>query len=200
MKTKRTNLTRAMLMPLTALFLYSCEGVGVDIPPCTIPVNIEVISKWNSLIGENSGGFVVEATRGNGSYEYSLNEGPFGTDRAFDDLPAGVYTVEVRDREGCSNMVSVTLEEVEIPSFANDIMPIIQTRCAVSFAFCHLGEALRLPLELTNYSQVSANAVSIRHRVADRSMPPLSNQNARALSDSQLSAIINWIDGGALDN
>jgi len=172
---------------------FSCEGEGVDIPPCTIPVNIEILESWDSIIGENSGIINVEATRGNGGYEYSLNDGPFQSTGEFADLAGGAYTVTVRDRQGCSNTVSITLEEIEIPSFANDILPVIETRCSIRS--CHDGG--RTIFEMKDYDDVNSRTFTIRTRVINRTMPP---RFRTALTDDQISSIVNWINGGAPNN
>ncbi|MEP1984149.1 MAG: SprB repeat-containing protein, partial [Maribacter dokdonensis] len=46
---------------------------------------------------------------GDGTFEYSLNGGPFSTTNVFSDLSAGTYTVEVRDGNNCTDTESITV-------------------------------------------------------------------------------------------
>ena len=182
-----------MTILLPAYFL-SCEGVGVDIPHCTIPVNLELTTTWSSVIGQSTGGIIVEATRGNGGYEYSLNDGPFQTLGEFPDLPAGDYTVTGRDRQGCTNTLTVTIEEIAVPSLANDIMPIFEMHCNANF--CHGGRRPR-SFEMADYADIAPHVQSIKVTVIDRSMPPRFRTD---LTNEEISAIVSWVDGGAPNN
>lgn len=196
MKTKPNKLTLAILFLLPTFFLLpflSCEGVGVDIPHCTIPVNIEVLGAWDSVIGKSTGSISVEATRGNGGYEYSLNEGTFQSSGDFVDLPGGDYTVLVRDRQGCTNSVSLTLDEVEVPSFTNVILPIVEMSCSIRS--CHDGR--RQLFEMLDYADIIPRVAAMRLSVINRTMPP---RGRTPLTDAQINSIVTWIDGGAPDN
>lgn len=183
-----------MAVLLTAIFIHSCEGVGVDIPHCTIPVNLEVTTEWNSVIGQSSGGLIVEATRGNGGYEYSLNDGPFQTLGEFTDLAAGDYTVTGRDRQGCTNTITVTIEEIEVPSLANEVMPIFENHCNSNF--CH-GSTRPRSFEMLSYSDIAPHVQTIKVTVIDRTMPP---RFRTVLTNDEISAIVSWVDGGAPNN
>ncbi len=196
MKTKPNKLTLAILFLLPTFFLlpfFSCEGVGVDIPHCTIPVNLEVLGAWDSVIGKSTGSISVEATRGNAGYEYSLNDGAFQSSGDFTNLPGGDYTVSVRDRQGCTNSVSLTLNEVEVPSFANVILPIIETSCSIRS--CHDGR--RQLFEMLDYADILPRVSAIRLSVINRTMP---TRGRTPLTDAQINSIVTWVDGGAPDN
>ena len=78
-------------------------------------------------------------------------------------------------------------------SFATDVKPIIQSVCAASG--CHDASSINGPGPLTTYQQVFNARTDIRSAVASGIMP----KNG-ALSASQKSAIICWIDNGATDN
>ncbi len=47
---------------------------------------------------------------GDGTFEYSLNGGPFSTTNVFSDLSSGTYTVEVRDGNNCTDTESITID------------------------------------------------------------------------------------------
>lgn len=75
-------------------------------------------------------------------------------------------------------------------SLQNDVMPIIETRCAISG--CHNGT--RFP-DLRTKQSIVDNAIAIRSQVKSGRMPKNSKLNS-----SQIAAIVCWVDQGALDN
>ena len=80
-----------------------------------------------------------------------------------------------------------------VKSFATDVNPIIQTFC--NQAGCHQPGSVNGPGPLTNYSEVFNARSIIRVQIQAGLMP----QNT-TLSSAQKSAIICWIDNGALNN
>lgn len=80
-------------------------------------------------------------------------------------------------------------------SFSKDIMPLIQTECALSG--CHIQGGLGTGI-FSNYQNVKAKVDngSLKNRViVQRDMPPSS-----PLSDCQIAHIEAWINEGALNN
>ncbi|MDX1909628.1 MAG: gliding motility-associated C-terminal domain-containing protein [Bacteroidia bacterium] len=51
--------------------------------------------------GNNSGSVTFSGTGGSAPYQYAFDGGNFGTIASFDSLPAGVYSVIIRDDSGC---------------------------------------------------------------------------------------------------
>ena len=78
-------------------------------------------------------------------------------------------------------------------SFSADVNPIVQTYCNQSG--CHQPGSVNGPGPLTNYAEVFNARASIRVQIQAGLMP----QNT-TLSNAQKSAIICWIDNGALNN
>jgi hypothetical protein len=92
-------------------------------------------------------------------------------------------------------------DPVENPTFARDIMPILQESCQS----CHqpLGIA---PMSLLSYEEVRPWAAVIKDRVVRRQMPPWhvdpsvgiqEFKNDISLSDAEIETIVRWVDGGA---
>lgn len=85
------------------------------------------------------------------------------------------------------------------PTFSKDIAPILNKRCVE----CHReGEAA--PMSLTSYKEARPWAKAIKTAVSSRTMPPWHADpainhfsNDRRLTDSELAAITQWVDGGA---
>ena len=78
-------------------------------------------------------------------------------------------------------------------SFATDVMPIIESRCAKPD--CHGAGSSNGPGALTSYTQIKNAAGQIKSAVVSRSMP-----EDGSLSASQIKSISCWVDGGALNN
>lgn len=78
-------------------------------------------------------------------------------------------------------------------SFAADVNPIIQSFC--NQAGCHGSGSSNGPGALTNYTQVAANAGTIRSAISTGRMP-----QGSTLSGGQKASIICWIDSRAPNN
>jgi PKD repeat protein len=61
--------------------------------------------------GDNSGAIAVVGTGGVIPYEYNLDGAAYGTDSTFTGLAAATYVVGVRDANGCTDTLHVTLTE-----------------------------------------------------------------------------------------
>lgn len=194
--TMKTKLSYFMLV--TALALYSCGGSDDENPdPCAVPVVLSISSQTQATNGQSDGSVTVTATGGNGGYQYRINNGAFQSSGTFNDLAAGSYTVNAQDSEGCMAILSVTIEEGDpepVPSFASDVLPIMELRCATSGCHVSGGSA---PFVIEGFADVQPRAASIRARVSGRTMPPA---GSTALTDAQIATIVDWVDGGAPNN
>jgi uncharacterized membrane protein len=77
-------------------------------------------------------------------------------------------------------------------TFANDVQPIIQAKCAG----CHSGASPDAGVSLSNYSQISSNKTGVRQTaIVNKSMPP-----SGPLSNDEMTKIQCWIDAGAPNN
>lgn len=88
--------------------------------------------------------------------------------------------------------------DTENVSFSNDIFPIIQSNCVS----CHSGSNANAGIQLTNYSQISHQALNglllsaVSHDGMATPMPYQSNQ----LSSCKIEMITAWINNGAPNN
>lgn len=100
--------------------------------------------------------------------------------------------------EGC---VSHDIPEYQCTttySFARDVKPIIETKCAI--AGCHngdMGQDLNWMIFDNFHKRVESGLV--KYRVTHRIMPP-SVSSAGPLSQDQINAIACWSDQGGLNN
>jgi hypothetical protein len=98
--------------------------------------------------------------------------------------------------------VGMAAEAIDAPvTFARQIAPILQEKCQE----CH-RQGTAAPMSLLSYEETRPWAKSIRQRVITRNMPPWhldktvgiqQFQNDRSLTDSQIAAIVRWVDSGA---
>ena len=181
---------------MMALVLSSCGGGDDDTTPgdpCDATINI-TLAITNSDANTNNGAVTITATGGNGGFTYKLNQGAAQASNSFTGLAIGDYTVEVEDREGCTQTTNFSIAEALNASFATDIEPIIQSACATSG--CHVAGG-SAPFTLNGYNEISARAGRIRARTQARTMPPSGSGN---LSQNQIDLIAAWVDAGAQDN
>ena len=90
--------------------------IGVDSFKINEPA--ELVATLNSTItqdvncfGESTGAIGVDVTGGNGSNTFTWNPAILGNVNTGNNLPAGNYLISVSDIKGCSDDVSVTLNE-----------------------------------------------------------------------------------------
>lgn len=79
-------------------------------------------------------------------------------------------------------------------SFSEVVFPIINLNCATS-AGCHGPGSVQGPGELTNYTQIKANASAVKNAVLSEEMPP-----GAPLSINDQNAISCWVSAGAPNN
>jgi gliding motility-associated-like protein len=104
---------------------YDISITQTDMPFCTAAANVIIVSPPEPLalnVSETSnvtcsnseGTITAQANGGWGSYEYELT-GPisvaYSPNNTFENLSAGIYTVNVRDDEGCVASTNITLNE-----------------------------------------------------------------------------------------
>jgi hypothetical protein len=180
----------AMVM---ALFMVACGGDDSPSDPCAVPIVISVETS-NSEADSPTGSATISATGGNAGKTYALNSGTAQSSNVFNNLAAGAYTVAVVDAEGCTSSMAFNVDEILVASFASDIAPIIQSRCATSG--CHVAGGVA-PFTLNNYAEISPRAARIKVRTQAGTMPP---SGRPGLSQLQVDLIAAWVDAGAMDN
>lgn len=97
-----------------------CEGsqtVSLTQPEALV---LSVAAKEDvSCYGEANGSIALNVTGGTPGYAFSLNGGAFTETARFDQLPAGMHTIELRDLNQCTEKLEITLEQPEEALLAN---------------------------------------------------------------------------------
>lgn len=171
-----------------------CERVvSVDIQAVGVSLNMQFVVVEDSECLTNNGSIEAIASGGTPPYEFNLNGGAFGPSSSFTGLAHSSYSVDVKDSQGCvfTKNAQVAKGKTGV-SFATQIEPIINTKCALTG--CHNGDngAQR---NWTVFDNVKANAANIKTRTSNRSMPLTGS-----LTPEQISLIACWVDDGALNN
>lgn len=143
----------------------------------------------------NNGSILVTATGGTEPYQYKLNNGSFGASATFTSITAGNHSVTVKDAAGCLFPKPVTVARGDTgTSLEDDIMPIIETKCAIND--CHNGGQ---EPNLSNPQNVRTHSAKIKTLTQSGEMPK-SGSAGGSLSASQKALIACWVDDGAKDN
>ncbi len=92
-----------------------------DVNNCSATVNLTVPQGVNlaatttltqvACNGTSTGAATINNTNGNPNYTYSLNGGTFQPTNTFSSLPAGNYTVALKDANNCTGTVTFTITE-----------------------------------------------------------------------------------------
>ena len=147
------------------------------------------VSTTESGCGESEGSITVMATGGPEPYSYRLGAGPAQADPKFSALEQGVYTITVSDNDGCSTVLSTTVNSGI--SFAGAVEPIIQANCI--FPNCHGGNP-SLP-DFRNFSELKNARANVKAFTQSGFMP----RNG-SLTAAEKQAIACWVDDGAPNN
>ncbi len=139
--------------------------------------------------GGSDGSLILEASGGNGTYQYEIDAGGLQSSPEFNNVSNGLHQVVVQDGNGCQ-----TTGEAYVRSgisFTDEIAIIVSTYCAVTG--CHVaGEPQP---DFTQFSVFQANAAEAKERTQSRNMP-----RGTTMSDELIDKIACWVDDGALNN
>jgi hypothetical protein len=156
-------------------------------------LGLELVVTEDTECVNGNGMIVANGIGGIEPYEYSINQGAFGPSPTFAGLSAGEYVVELKDSEGCLFSSSAAVfKGITGVSFAGEIQPIIDTKCALTG--CHNGDN-GAERNWTIFSNVKTNASNIKTKTGDRSMPLTGS-----LTQDQIDLIACWVDEGAQNN
>ncbi len=174
----------------------AAKAAGLDMP---------ILFDYEQLVGESLGleraaeALVIDPR----SWTIAFR-GPAGsasTKRALDSLLEG-KTVALPAEPVRGGVVSFPMKAASTKaaiSYARDVAPIVQEKCAV----CHQQGGLG-PMKLTSYEEIRAFAPMIREALRTHRMPPFQPDVTvghwapnEGLSSQQLRTLVHWIEAGA---
>lgn len=136
-----------------------------------------------------NGAIIIEPNGGVAPFTYRLNNGPATDTNAFFSLPSGTYKVDITDNTGCST--TQTVRVLNGVKFGATIKPIIETNCA--FTGCHLEQG---NITFAVFANIQVRTADIIARIQSGNMP----KNRPKLNQTDIDAIICWVNDGALEN
>jgi hypothetical protein len=163
-----------------------CANLNIVITPT-------VVNTTPCVTPANNGSITVNAT-GSTGFTYNINGGTYQTSNIFTALNAGNYLIGVKDANGCTKTLSVTVAVVAPgPNFAQ-MRILITTRCSGSG--CHMNGTTTAGYNfdsdcsiVTKWSQINAACVTYTLK-----RMPISPQ--AILSASEKLIITNWVNAG----
>ncbi len=109
------GLTPNVTYTIKATINIACSGV-ITTTTFTLPGPAITSTLSAATCGNSDGGITVNATGGTAPYTYSINGVTFQASNIFTSLPAGIYTITVKDVNNCSNTQTVTITNSNGPS------------------------------------------------------------------------------------
>jgi hypothetical protein len=103
-----TGLIPSTNYTVIATINLACSGTQAT-TSFTLPGPTISVSRVNTTCGNNSGSITANGSNGVAPYSYSIDGFNFQSGGAFSGLAAGVYTLTVKDVNGCKNNQAVTL-------------------------------------------------------------------------------------------
>ena len=70
-----------------------------------------------SLYFSDNATITASAIGGNGTYQFSLDYGPFQTSPVFEDVTLGEHVISINDTNGCTNLLPITLNTIGYPTY-----------------------------------------------------------------------------------
>ena len=107
------------LLPITnytvvATVNFSCSGVRTT-SDFTLPGPVIAVTPQNSTCGNSTGQIDITASGGTSPYTYSIDGTNYFPGATFSGLPAGIYTISVKDLNGCKNTTVATIINTDGP-------------------------------------------------------------------------------------
>lgn len=168
------------------------DTLQVEITNFETTLTATAIATKNSMCLTPDGALKIRPIGGDAPFTFRINNGLSSSDSVFSNLSHGAYSVFVRDTKNCTYTFTATVPHGNTGvSWSTQIKPIIDVSCAKSG--CHVNGTGRI--DLTKFDVIKANALQIKTRVVNKSMP-----FDGSLPADQIQLIACWVDDGALNN
>lgn len=170
----------------------NCEAIldNITLMASDISFTADVIDNTKCVGGNGS----ITITMGGGQppYQYKIGGGEYASENVFTDLESSNYLITVKDNVDCIVELNISVgQSVTNTSWLTEILPIMQTKCAISG--CHNGIAR--PTDFRIYADAKSNAALIKTYTQDGYMP-----FEGTITQDQKDLIACWVDEGALEN
>ena len=105
---------------------YSVIATNILTGCVSLPVSATVIASnpansftatVTSLYFSDNATITASALGGNGTYQFSLDYGPFQTSPIFENVAPGEHTISINDTNGCTSLLPITLNIIGYPTY-----------------------------------------------------------------------------------
>jgi hypothetical protein len=169
-----------------------CEQLLENIPVLADGFSFEADVTEDSECVDGNGSITITVSEGAPPYSYRIGHGLFTDNNIFSALQTGAHDLELKDGNGCTVSLRVTVPRGNTStSFNDEILPMIKTHCAVSG--CHNGLDRT---DLRKYANAKKYASDIKSLTRSREMP----FEGTPLTQRQIDLFSCWVDDGAPDN
>jgi large repetitive protein len=153
-------------------------------------ISITPIVVGSELCAPTNVGSITVNASGSTGLMYRLGTNAYQSSNVFNALNAGLYSVSVRDANGCENTSNATVANLPQGALFTNVKAVLATNCA--FAGCHGGANPQNGLNFADNCTIVAQKVRINARaVVAGTMPP-----SGAISAADKQKIIDWINAG----
>lgn len=172
----------------------NCENsVQIEINAANSTLDGTVSATQDSQCSGNNGAITITGSGGVAPYQYQFGTSGFSASNSLTNLASGQYTIIVKDAIDCQKTINVIVPRGKTGvSYINDIKPILDASCNSSS--CH-GSSTG-SRDWTTFDKVKANAINIKTRTSNKSMPI----GGLTLTQAQIEKIACWVDDGAENN
>lgn len=88
----------------------------ITIKTFDIPERIEAVL-LTPVFAANSSSIEVLTIKGDGAYQYQIDDGPWQNTHVFEEVPNGKHIINLRDQYGCGSFLSDTIRTLSYPTF-----------------------------------------------------------------------------------
>jgi hypothetical protein len=183
-------------LPFGAYQIIVTDGKGCTAQLHNIPISaqgfaFEAVVNEDTDCTEGNGTISINMLDGTPPFEFRLEEGEFSDVSEFFSLEANVHIIEVKDSEGCSARLNITVPSGPTnTSWTDTIRPLIESHCATSG--CHNGISR---VDLRIYENAKNYATQMKTLTQNGSMP-----FEGSITQDQIDLIACWVDDGANEN
>jgi SprB repeat len=160
----------------------ACTGVTINVS--------NTVTNNSPCLSLSSGSITVTPGGGTGPYTFRLSNGAFQSSNIFSGLIAGIYTVTVKDANGCTGSSNATVSDLPAGPLFTAVRAVLQNNCVS----CHNSSITEGGMNWT----VDCNIVSFKDRIKIRAVDgnPSSMPPGSFIPVSEQQKIINWINAG----
>ena len=137
-------------------------------------------------------GSITVTASGSSGYTYNINGGAYQSSNIFNNLAAASYTMGVKDVNGCTKSITVTVGNATPGTSFSQVKTLLANRCSGSG--CHINGGSAAGYNFDTDCNIITNWQKIQDAAVTRKSMPLSPQ--AKLTAAEMKTINDWVTGG----